>query len=139
MGLSRIAELTLPKAVCLLLIRDGLVLAVNRQVKSGIPNDWALPGGKVEPGESLEQALRREIDEETGLVVIGSPNIAFARADGKFATYTFQAQCLGFVRSSDEGEVRWVTPEELLAPHCTFRDYNERLFRDLKVPFQKAV
>ncbi|MCR2822315.1 NUDIX domain-containing protein [Lederbergia panacisoli] len=51
-----------------ILIKDNKVLLV--QVNYG-PNKglWMIPGGIVEPGESLEEAVKREIKEETGLVL----------------------------------------------------------------------
>ena len=47
---------------------DGQVLLIRR-TKAPRAGQWSLPGGKVEQGESLEQALRREVREETGLEV----------------------------------------------------------------------
>ena len=54
-------------AVCFLLMNDdGLVLALSR----GEDLDaWGMPGGKVEPNESLDMALVRETYEESGYVV----------------------------------------------------------------------
>ena len=52
-------------AVC---VRDGLLLVIKRgtEPSRGL---WALPGGRVESGETMTQALRREVVEECGLVV----------------------------------------------------------------------
>jgi ADP-ribose pyrophosphatase YjhB (NUDIX family) len=47
---------------------DGQVLLIRRTKAPGAGH-WSLPGGKVERGETLEQALRREVREETGLEV----------------------------------------------------------------------
>ena len=44
------------------------VLFVQR-AKAPYEGSWSLPGGRVEPGETLEQAVRREVLEETGLVL----------------------------------------------------------------------
>jgi ADP-ribose pyrophosphatase YjhB (NUDIX family) len=48
---------------CIILI-DGRVLLIHRR---NPPHGWALPGGFVEYGESVEEAVRREMKEETGL------------------------------------------------------------------------
>lgn len=51
-------------AVC---VRDGRLLLVRRGRPPG-EGLWSLPGGRLEPGESLEEACARELVEETGLV-----------------------------------------------------------------------
>jgi ADP-ribose pyrophosphatase YjhB (NUDIX family) len=49
---------------------QGILLVANRRVIGGRPAVvWDLPGGGVEPGETLEEALRREMREETALDV----------------------------------------------------------------------
>ncbi|WP_419945175.1 NUDIX hydrolase [Candidatus Poriferisodalis sp.] len=49
-------------------VRDGSVLLVRRGCPPG-EGLWAFPGGRVEPGESLSEAVERELAEETGLEV----------------------------------------------------------------------
>ena len=51
------------------LIRDGLLLAARRSSPPELAGQWELPGGKVEPGESPEEALRRELRVELGIEV----------------------------------------------------------------------
>ncbi len=51
------------------LSREGLVLLINRSHNETNPGIWEMPGGSIEVGESLEEALRREINEETSLTV----------------------------------------------------------------------
>src|SRR5580704_10554978 len=48
---------------------DGRLLLIQRRNDPGA-GLWSLPGGRIEPGESDEQAVVREVAEETGLVVI---------------------------------------------------------------------
>ena len=45
------------------ILRDGCVLVIHR----GRYDDWSLPKGKLEPGESWEEGALREVEEETGL------------------------------------------------------------------------
>ncbi len=55
-------------AVSASIFRDGKVLLVRR-ARSPAKGFYSLPGGRVEFGETLHQALQREVDEETGLKI----------------------------------------------------------------------
>lgn len=56
-------------AVGVLLRADGAFLLTSRPAGKVYEGYWEFPGGKVEPGESVEQALRRELLEEIGLSI----------------------------------------------------------------------
>jgi 8-oxo-dGTP diphosphatase len=57
-------------AVVFLVDRQGRILMQHRDAHAKVsPNQWAVPGGRVEPGERPDEAARREIHEETGLTV----------------------------------------------------------------------
>jgi 8-oxo-dGTP diphosphatase len=56
-------------AVGVLIARDGEFLLTSRPPGKVYAGYWEFPGGKVEPGETVEQALRRELIEEIGIVI----------------------------------------------------------------------
>jgi 8-oxo-dGTP diphosphatase len=56
-------------AVGVLVRPDGTFLLTSRPPGKVYEGYWEFPGGKVEPGETVEQALRRELLEEIGLVI----------------------------------------------------------------------
>jgi len=68
-------------------IKDGKFLAGQRAVDEPVyPEKWAIPGGKVEENESLEEGLRQEIREEAGVEIKNifyATNFSFTRPDNK--------------------------------------------------------
>lgn len=56
-------------AVGVLIDRAGSFLLTSRPVGKVYAGYWEFPGGKVEPGETVEQALRRELQEELGITI----------------------------------------------------------------------
>lgn len=67
-----------PVVGALIVDRQGRVFIQRRGPdREFLPNGWDLVGGHVEAGESLLDALRREVAEETGWTVVGDPQLAF--------------------------------------------------------------
>lgn len=128
------------EAVVALIIKDGLILAISRRHNR---SKFGLIGGKVDSDESREQALIREVKEETGVHVILSEHI-FTRVEPKerpegedFYTYCYYALAWeGEPHNSEEGEVKWLTQAELTSPEIgAFADYNARTLTAFKTLF----
>lgn len=115
-------------ASCALLINDdGKILGVSRKTNL---NDWNLPGGKAEPGETPEETAIRETKEETGLDISNLTLLRTEPRDGGVVSY-YHADFTGKISSSEEGAVSWLTWNDLLKPENTYHKTNRRLFEML--------
>lgn len=91
----------------------GRLLLVQRAKAPGV-GQWSLPGGRVESGELMAEAVVREIAEETGLVVEVGELIGWVErisATHHFAIFDFAAVAVGerdLVAGDDAAEARWV-------------------------------
>jgi 8-oxo-dGTP diphosphatase len=93
------------------LVVDGRVLAARRVQPAG---GWEFPGGKVEPGESDEDAIERECLEELAVEVRALAQLASAR-DDRIELVLWQVALVSGVPVAlhDHDELRWLAADEL--------------------------
>ena len=97
--------------------RDGRVLLVHRPRH----DDWTLPKGKLDPGESFEEAALREVEEETGLRcrLLTELPATYYEAYGrpKVVRYWLMEPEADapFTPNDETDELRWLTPQEALS------------------------
>ncbi len=106
-----------------ILRRGGtLLLGLRAPGRSTYPGCWALPGGHLEPGETPEEAARREIQEELGVTLAALlPLDPIGVGEGREAVlyHIFAAAHWSggepSLKSNEHAELRWFTPEESCA------------------------
>jgi 8-oxo-dGTP diphosphatase len=110
-------------AVSAAIFRDDRVLIVRRG-RPPAHGLYTLPGGGVELGETLEQAVIREVREETGLAIAPIGLVGFReaiardaaeRVERHFVILPFAARWVGgeIVLSEELAEAHWLKPDEL--------------------------
>ena len=105
-------------------VQDARILLVPHYDTDAGPVQWCIPGGRLEPGESLEEAAKREFEEETGLRIhechlLDVSEVLLPERDYHSITITFSGSVKGGQvrpepnhRYGDKAP-RWMSREEL--------------------------
>jgi 8-oxo-dGTP pyrophosphatase MutT (NUDIX family) len=101
------------KAAGGLVRRDGAVAVAHRPRY----DDWSFPKGKLDPGETWEQAALREVEEEIGLRCrLGPelPPVEYAVSAGRKVVryWLMEPESGAFAPNEEVDEVRWLSPAE---------------------------
>ena len=106
-------ERVVTEIVNAVLLRDGCVLLARRSAaRKAYPGLWSFPGGHVERGEDLEQALHRELGEEVGIVPVECHPLA-PITDPHVATTTYRMYAVTAwqgepaILDHEHSELRW--------------------------------
>lgn len=96
---------------------DGRVLVGQRTQPDRYRNQWEFPGGKLEPGEDIAEALARELAEELGVAVEGSEPLIYVHhryPDRDVHLHVLRVtRYRGRPRGREGQALRWVAPGEL--------------------------
>jgi 8-oxo-dGTP diphosphatase len=98
---------------------DGRVLIAQRPEGKQLAGQWEFPGGKVEPGETPEAALIRELEEELGIVVKQACLAPFVFASHTYDSFHLLMPLYLIRRWEGEPEARehkalkWVRPNDM--------------------------
>jgi len=117
-----------------LIVRDKEVLIGQRRADQPMASLWEFPGGKIEPGESPQQALARELSEELGIDAEVGPAVTrirhHYRRGGAVDLQFFAVRAFsGEINNQIYQQVRWVRLEDL--PEYDFLAADRGLIKDL--------
>lgn len=104
---------------CALVDADGRVLICQRPEGKQLAGLWEFPGGKVEPGETPEAALIRELDEELGVRIKEACLAPFVFASHAYESFHLLMPLYlcrrwdGFVERREHAALAWVKPNQM--------------------------
>ena len=106
---------------------------------------YTLPGGHIEPGESIVEAVIREMKEETGLT-IKNPRLCgvkqFPIDGGRYIVFLFETdQFEGELADSEEGKMHWIKDSDLSNVNLVndFEELIEVMLNDSLTEFQYVI
>ena len=111
-------------------------ILIDRRLPEGILGGlWEFPGGKLEPGETIEECIKREIWEEIGIVIeVGEHLITIEHTYTHLRVTLTVHQCrhlTGIPQPLESDEIRWVKLDEI--DQFTFPKANEKIIDFLKL------
>lgn len=92
-------------------IEDHGRVLLGKRISGPFRDQWCLPGGKLEPGEAVEECARRELREETGLEALG-PVTLFSVSSEIEPDHDFHSITFGTTVTSTVGELRNPEPDK---------------------------
>jgi 8-oxo-dGTP diphosphatase len=102
---------------CAIIEENGKVLATQRSTAMSMPLKWEFPGGKIEPGESPEDCLRRELIEELGISVdVVLPLLPHTHEYKTLTVTLYPVVCnisSGEIVLHEHAALEWLRPKEL--------------------------
>ncbi len=106
--------------------RNGLVLIARRKPGKHMGGKWEFPGGKIEPGESPEQSLARELNEELSIRANVGKFLCTTLFEGDGVSLELLVYRVDSVEGTpallEHDEIRWVRPEQLASFDLTDSD-----------------
>lgn len=105
------------KVTAAILEKDSRIIIAQRKSKDHLSGKWEFPGGKIEPGETPEQCLRRELKEEFDIDVtigeyLGSNIHHYNQISIELMAYR-ATWTSGTISMNDHSAYRWVTVKQL--------------------------
>ena len=98
-------------------MRDGTVLSAQRSQLMSLPGKWECPGGKMERGESPQDALAREMQEELLCTVSVGERVESTTHEYDFGIVTLTTYYVNILdgepRLTEHSEIRWIPVAEL--------------------------
>jgi 8-oxo-dGTP diphosphatase len=98
--------------------KDGKILLARRKAGRGMAGKWEFPGGKLEPGETEQECLKREIMEEMKTVIETGEFFAetvYGMGKREINLKCYKAKLLTEkMKLTDHDAIVWVTPDEVM-------------------------
>jgi len=122
------------RVVAALIVQNGKLLVCQRTRHQTMPLKWEFPGGKIEEGEQPRDALRRELDEELGIMATIGDELARIQHEypnGGMVELRFYVvrEYQGELENRIFKDIQWAVPEDL--PKFDFLEADLTLVNDL--------